>query len=110
MAAEGKHDPLSTTEQWYDRENQGRMLQQRLVALVLSHKGDTESGQDTSYTSHSLTIAHCDLVYWDGLVKVVDKAVAAGEPFAASMISLATVVRCSHCPLCTVLPYPALES
>lgn len=98
MAVEGKLGPLSTPEQWHDRDIQRRMLEQRLVALVLSHKGDTESGQDTSYTSHSLTIAHCDLVYWEGLMKVVDKAIATGEPFVASLISLATVVSCSPSP------------
>ncbi|KAF7193638.1 Peroxisomal acyl-coenzyme A oxidase 1 [Pseudocercospora fuligena] len=43
----------------------------------------------------SFTMAHCDLVYWQGLSRLVERASSAGETYAAALTSLALVFSLS---------------
>lgn len=90
---------ISSAADWLDRENQRFVLEQRLVVLVQNHMDDTKAGLDTSFTTHALTMAHGDFVYWRGMWNVVDQ-ISDDEDYRASVIALAQVV----CPL----PSPAL--
>lgn len=92
-SGEGQGVQIDSVAAWLDHSNQRRVLEQRLTSLIRDHLNDLEQGQDTSYSSHSFTMAHCDLVYWEGLKKVVDQAEAANEPFASALKSLSQVVR-----------------
>ena len=71
-----EQDGLSVAAEsdWYRAENQAWVLEKRLAALVQDHVESTRAGKDTSFSSHALTMAHCDLVYWKGLWKAIDKA------------------------------------
>lgn len=50
---------------------------------------DNDAGKDTSYTSHALTMAHSNYVYWTNLWKVINNINKRKEPFAPHMRSLA---------------------
>lgn len=51
---------------WYLRQNQRWVLERRLSHLVNEHIKDSKARKDTSFSVHGLTMAHCDLVYWEG--------------------------------------------
>lgn len=78
---------------WSLRSAQEWALGIRQVSLVQEHMSDTSQGRDTSYTTHSLTMAHSDFTYWRGLWKVVDSI--KNEPFYESMKALAQVFSLS---------------
>ena len=65
----------------------------RQVNLVREHMDDTSRGRDTSYTTHSLTMAHSDFTYWRSLWKVVDSIER--EDFVRPMRVLAQVFSLS---------------
>ena len=71
--------------------------------MVRQHMDDTSAGVDTSYTTHVLTMAHSDFVYWKALWEVIDSI--SREPFFEAMKSLAQVV--SPSASVTVPPLPA---
>jgi acyl-CoA oxidase len=48
-------------------------LETRLAHLVQQHIADTDNGLDTSFSSHALTMAHGDFVYFSSLQDVVDR-------------------------------------
>ncbi|EEP81962.1 predicted protein [Uncinocarpus reesii 1704] len=81
---------VSSESDWFKPENQQWVLEQRLATLVRAHLDATESGKDTSFSVHELTMAHCDYIYWRGFWDVVRKA--AGFPFYTSLDALAQVV------------------
>lgn len=82
---------LHTAADWLDKDVQRFILEQRLVTLVQNHMDDTKSGKDTSFSTHALTMAHGDFVYWKGLWNVVDQNT--NEDFHTSLTALAQVVR-----------------
>lgn len=77
-------------EDWLHRDLQRFVLEQRLVVLVQNHMDDTNGGKDTSFSTHALTMAHGDFVYWKGFWNVIDRNRNAG--FLPSLIALAQVV------------------
>jgi len=58
---------------WLTRDVQQWALEKRLAQLVQAHIEDTAAGKDTSYTSHALTMAHSDFVYWKGFRELLDE-------------------------------------
>jgi acyl-CoA oxidase len=86
---------VESPNDWLRPETQKWALEQRLSHLVQLHIEDTESGRDTSYSCHSLTMAHCDFVYWNGLQDVVSQLESTNASFAAPMKSLAQVFSLS---------------
>jgi acyl-CoA oxidase len=69
-------DSLSVTAEsdWYWPDNQGWVFEKRLATLVQDYIESIRAGKDTSFSSHALTMAHCDFVYWKGLREAIDKA------------------------------------
>lgn len=65
---------VTTESDWYNPDNQRWVLEKRLASLVQDHIESTAAGKDTSFSTHALTMAHCDFVYWKGLWDVIDKA------------------------------------
>lgn len=63
---------IQTETDWYRAEVQRWALENRLVHLVQQHVEDSEQGRDTSYTSHALTMAHSDFVYWRSFHELLD--------------------------------------
>jgi acyl-CoA oxidase len=57
---------LDSDRAWLRQDVQRWALETRLSNLVQAHKQDSEEGRDTSYSSHALTMAHSDFVYWRG--------------------------------------------
>ncbi|KAL6248640.1 hypothetical protein RBB50_004895 [Rhinocladiella similis] len=80
---------VHSASDWLKRDIQRFVLEQRLVVLVQNHMDDTGAGRDTSFSTHALTMAHGDFVYWKGLLDVVDQR--KNESFAPSLIALAQV-------------------
>ncbi|KPI42462.1 Peroxisomal acyl-coenzyme A oxidase 1 [Cyphellophora attinorum] len=109
---------LTNPTSWSLRSVQEWALGIRQVNLVREHIEDTSRGRDTSYTTHSLTMAHSDFTYWRGLWKVIDAI--ANVSFAGPMKSLGLVFSLSilfnphhpsltrHLPL-TTAQYSALR-
>ena len=62
---------IESDEDWARPEVQRWALEERLVSLVQQHIEDTEAGRDTSYSSHPLTMAHGDFVYWNGFYELL---------------------------------------
>lgn len=81
---------VHSASDWLKRDIQRFVLEQRLVVLVQNHMDDTGASRDTSFSTHALTMAHGDFVYWKGLLDVVDQR--KNESFAPSLIALAQVV------------------
>ena len=87
--------PVAAESDWYQPEIQRWVLEKRLASMVQDHHEATSAAKDTSFSSHALTMAHCDLVYWKGLWKI---AVEADPQFqehltaTAQVYSLATLV------------------
>ncbi len=77
-------------EDWLHRDLQRFVLEQRLVVLVQNHMDDTNAGNDTSFSTHALTMAHGDFVYWKGFWDVIDRN--RNAEFLPSLIALAQVV------------------
>ncbi|KAK5952764.1 hypothetical protein OHC33_006357 [Knufia fluminis] len=84
---------LSTPSSWLHPTTQKWALELRLVNMVRQHISDTSAGIDTSYTSHALTMAHSDYVYWRSLQSVLSQI--STEPYYAAMNSLSTVFALS---------------
>lgn len=84
---------LTNPTSWTLRSVQEWALGNRQVSLVREHMEDTAKGRDTSYTTHSLTMAHSDFTYWRGLWKVVDSV--SNAAFAETMKALAQVFSLS---------------
>ena len=82
---------VKTAADWLQRDKQRFVLEQRLVLLVQNHMDDSSSGKDTSFSTHALTMAHGDFVYWKGFWSVVDQN--RNEDFYPSLNALAQVVR-----------------
>ncbi|KAK5206367.1 hypothetical protein LTR41_007805 [Exophiala xenobiotica] len=76
-------------EDWLHRDVQSFVLEQRLVALVQNHMDDTSAGKDTSFSTHALTMAHGDFVYWKGFWNVIDQNT--DVEFLPSLVALAQV-------------------
>ena len=104
---------LTNPASWTVRAAQQWALEQRLVNMVRQHMADTAAGLDTSYTTHALTMAHCDYTYFRGLWAVVDSI--ADQPFAVHMralahvFSLAALFNPHHPSLAQALPLPATQ-
>ena len=64
---------LTTPEAWLKSSVQSHAMSTRLAQLVRQHISDTESGIDTSYSSHALTMAHGDFVYFSSLQDLLDR-------------------------------------
>jgi len=86
---------IESPSAWVKPETQKWALEQRLSNLVQAHIEDTEAGKDTSYSSHSLTMAHCDFVYWSRFQDVLSQLVRAKASFLAPMKSIAQVFSLS---------------
>lgn len=86
---------IESPKDWLKPQSQKWALEERLSKLVQLHIEDTEAGRDTSYSCHSLTMAHCDFVYWNGLQDVVNQLESAGASFAPAIKSLAQVFSIS---------------
>ncbi|KAI1612554.1 acyl-CoA dehydrogenase/oxidase C-terminal [Exophiala viscosa] len=84
---------VHTTADWLLRDRQRFVLEQRLVTLVQNHMDDTEAGKDTSFSTHALTMAHGDFIYWKGFWNVVDHN--GNEDFYPSLNALAQVFSLS---------------
>ncbi|KAK5533776.1 hypothetical protein LTR23_009028 [Exophiala sp. CCFEE 6169] len=80
-------------EDWLHRDVQSFVLEQRLVALVQNHMDDTSAGKDTSFSTHALTMAHGDFVYWKGFWNVIDQNT--DVEFLSSLVALAQVFSLS---------------
>lgn len=81
---------IDSPADWLLNSSQQWALESRLARLVQQHL--EEWGRDQSYSSHALTMAHSDYVYWNGLWKAVHSIESANVEFAAHMRSLAQVV------------------
>ena len=84
---------------WHKPQNQRWILEKRLAFMVQDHLEATSAGKDTSFSSHALTMAHCDLVYWKGLWEIAaDADPQFREPLTgiAQVYSLATLVTAHH--------------
>jgi acyl-CoA oxidase len=81
---------VHTVEDWLHRDVQSFVLEQRLVVLVQNHVDDTNADKDTSFSTHALTMAHGDFVYWKGFWNVIDQN--ADVEFLPSLVALAQVV------------------
>jgi acyl-CoA oxidase len=92
---QAKPPPIKLSRDWSSKDTQKWALQVRLSNLVRLYIEDTNASRDTSYSSHALTMAHCDLVYWNGLQDVVEGLEQKQESYAKSMRSLATVFSLS---------------
>lgn len=82
---------ITAPSDWYTRDVQKFILEQRLVILVQQHVEDTREGKDTSHSCHALTMAHGDFVYWRGLWEVVDH-ISSNEGYKDPMVALAQLV------------------
>jgi acyl-CoA oxidase len=87
--------PVHTIEDWFKASIQKAALEQRLGNLVQQHIEDTAARKDTSYSSHSLTMAHCDFVYFNGITDVVRQLEEAGAAFASTIKATAQVFALS---------------
>lgn len=83
---------IDSPADWLLNSSQQWALESRLARLVQQHIEDDECERDQSYSSHALTMAHSDYVYWKGLWKAVHSIESAKVDFAAHMRSLAQVV------------------
>jgi acyl-CoA oxidase len=86
---------ITSPEGWFTTEWQQYALEERLVSLFQNYLEDTEADKDTSYTSHALTMAHCDLVYWRRLQDIISSLEKRGEHFTTPMKSLVSVFSLS---------------
>jgi acyl-CoA oxidase len=87
--------PIKSSKDWLAEINQTWALEQRLSNLVQQHIEDTDAGNDTSYSTHALTMAHCDFVYFRQLLDLVQRLEQDNQPFAAAMRSTAQVFALS---------------
>lgn len=85
--------PDLSASSWLSPASQKWALEIRLVNMVRQHITDTDAGVDTSYTSHALTMAHSDYVYWRSLQSVLSRV--SSEPYYPAMHSLASVFALS---------------
>lgn len=107
---------LCRPSSWLSPSCQKLALELRLANMVRQHIADTEAGIDTSYTSHALTMAHSDYVYWRSLQSVLSQI--SSQPYFTAMKSLAAVFGLSilfdphHPSLAQALPLtqPQLSS
>lgn len=101
---------IESPNDWLRPETQKWALEQRLSQLVQLHIEDAETGRDTSYSCHSLTMAHCDFVYWNGLQDVVSQLESSNASFAvptkflAQVFSLSIIQDPHHPSLAQALP------
>lgn len=93
-----EHPAITSPVQWFSTSVQKWALEHRLAKLVQQHLQDTKAGIDTSYSSHALTMAHSDYIYWKGLWKSVHSVQKSGEKFGIQLKSLAQVVCGSFPP------------
>lgn len=95
---------------WSRLDVQRWAFEERLVNLVQAHIEDTNAGRDTSYTSHALTMAHGDFVYWKGFCELLQRTEKDGASFAPSLqalflvFSLSVLQRPHHPSLAQALP------
>ena len=105
-----KTPPVSSPKDWFKDENQIWALEQRLSNLVQQHIEDTDAGKDTSYSTHPLTMAHCDFVYFRQLLDIVQRLEASNESYAPAMratarvFALSTIQDPHHPSLAQALP------
>lgn len=103
---------LTAQSDWLRPEVQRWALEERLVSLVSQHIADTEAGHDTSYSSHALTMAHGDMVYWNGfeaLLRDLEKrrpkpAFTEAVRALFNVFSLSVLQKPHHATLATALP------
>ena len=79
---------VAAESDWHKPENQRWVLEKRLAFMVQDHLEATSADKDTSFSSHALTMAHCDLVYWKGLWEI---AMGADSEFEESLTAVAQV-------------------
>ena len=72
---------IEAEQDWFKPEVQRWALETRLMNLVQQHIEDTDAGKDTSYTSHALTMAHGDFVYWKGYSELLEDLETKNVPF-----------------------------
>lgn len=102
--------PVKTAQDWFNEDIQTWALEQRLSNLVQQHIEDTDAGKDTSYTCHSLTMAHCDFVYFRQLLDIVKRLESSKETYAPAMrataqvFALAAIQDPYHSSLAQALP------
>ncbi|KIW06485.1 uncharacterized protein PV09_02921 [Verruconis gallopava] len=107
--------PIKSANDWFDEQTQKWALEQRLRNLVQQHIEDTDAGKDTSYSTHSLTMAHCDFVYFTQLMDVVNRLETENRSYAPPMRATARVFALSviqdphHPSLAQALPLPMDE-
>jgi len=83
----------SSPSSWLSPTCQEWALELRLVNMARRHIADTEAGIDTSYSSHALTMAHSDYVYWRSLQSVLSQI--SSQLYYSAMASLAAVFALS---------------
>jgi len=104
---------LNTPSTWLSPQTQKWALEHRLANMVNQHISDTKSNIDTSYTSHALTMAHSDYVYWRSLQSALSSTTVTSASYSLSLQSLATIFTLSilftphHPSLAQALPLTA---
>jgi len=101
---------VEAEDDWFRSEVQRWALEERLVSLVQQHIDDAEAGRDTSYSTHTLTMAHGDLVYWNGFHELLQDLQTQDVDYKDPLRSLCTVFGLSvlqnphHPSLAAALP------
>ena len=63
--------------------------------MVRQHISDTAAGLDTSYSSHALTMAHCDFVYFQSLQDLISRTETQGQDFVDVLRKMSNVFALS---------------
>ncbi|KAK3616982.1 hypothetical protein LTR22_026887 [Elasticomyces elasticus] len=90
---------IDLVHDWLAREVQQWALESRLQHLVRAHIEDTNAGKDTSYTSHALTMAHSDFVYWKGLRELLDQLEQGKQRSLSKCNHFSTSTRYQSCTI-----------
>ncbi|KPI38128.1 putative peroxisomal acyl-coenzyme A oxidase 1.2 [Cyphellophora attinorum] len=86
---------ICSAADWLSTAVQEWALTARLASLVQQYLDDTTTGKDTSYSSHALTMAHADYVYWAGFWRSV-RALEGAETSFAPHFSLSILSEPHH--------------
>jgi len=100
---------------WFLAEVQRWAFERRLAHLLMLHIEDIGRGRDTSYSSHALTMAHSDFVYWKGfselLASLTENQASFLEPIASlfKVYSLSILYHPHHTSLAQALPLTSVQ-
>lgn len=100
---------------WFLAEVQRWAFERRLAHLLVLHIEDIERGRDTSYSSHALTMAHSDFVYWKGfselLATLTENQARFLEPISSlfKVYSLSVLYHPHHTSLAQALPLTSVQ-